>query len=66
MNIPGTMNAAVYVDRVIKNILTNFHGSICDNFLFVDDNAPQHRANIVDEALENHGIPPFGNSLFVR
>lgn len=52
----GTMTGQMYRDTIINNIVEPFHGAIGDNFRFLDDNARAHRANIVLQRLDQHGI----------
>lgn len=51
-----TMTAPEYVNNIINNIVVNFHAAVGEDFLFFDDNARPHRAAIVTQALETHGI----------
>lgn len=51
-----TMTAARYRDMIIEPIIVPFAGAIGDNFILIDDNARPHRARIVTERLQFHGI----------
>ncbi|EFA12765.1 Transposable element Tc1 transposase-like Protein [Tribolium castaneum] len=50
------MTAVRYRDRVIEPIIVPFFGAIGKRFIFIDDNARPHRARIVNERIEHHGI----------
>lgn len=54
--INTTMTAQRYRDIVIEPIIAQFAGAIGKNFLLVDDNASPHRARIITESLEFHGV----------
>lgn len=54
--INATMTAARYRDMVIEPIIVPFAAAIGDNFILIDDNARPHRARIVNDRIEHHGI----------
>ncbi|GFV15803.1 transposable element Tcb1 transposase [Trichonephila clavipes] len=47
-----TMTGHIYRDVILEQHVRLFRGAMGDEFLFMDDNARPHRANIVDEYLE--------------
>ena len=51
-----TMNAQRYRDLVIQSIIVPLAREFGPNFVLVDDNARPHRANIINLALEEHGV----------
>ena len=54
--INETMTAIRYRDRIIEPIIVPFFGAIGEQFVFIDDNARPHRAGIVNDRIEYHGI----------
>ncbi|GFX99947.1 transposable element Tcb1 transposase [Trichonephila clavipes] len=46
-----TMTGHIYRDVILEQHVRLFRGAMDDEFLFMDDNARPHRANIVDECL---------------
>ncbi|GFX92271.1 transposable element Tcb2 transposase [Trichonephila clavipes] len=51
-----TMTGHIYRDVILEQHVRLFRGAIGAEFLFMDDNAPPHRANIVDECLQSEDI----------
>ncbi|GFV80183.1 transposable element Tcb2 transposase [Trichonephila clavipes] len=51
-----TMTGHIYRDVILKQHVRLFRGAIGAEFLFMDDNARPHRANIVDECLQSEDI----------
>ncbi|GFV13164.1 transposable element Tcb1 transposase [Trichonephila clavipes] len=51
-----TMTGHIYRDVILKHHVRLFRGAICAEFLFMDDNARPHHANIVDECLQSKDI----------
>ncbi|GFW65590.1 DDE_3 domain-containing protein [Trichonephila clavipes] len=51
------MTGHVYRDVVLEQHVHLFRGAMDAEFLFMDDNARPHRANIVDECLQSEDIP---------
>ncbi|GBM43277.1 Transposable element Tcb1 transposase [Araneus ventricosus] len=47
-----TMTGHIYRDVILEQHVRLFRGTIGAEFLFMDDNARPHRANIVDECLQ--------------
>lgn len=54
--INQAMTALRFHDRVIEPIIVSFPGAIGEEFVLVDDNARPHRAGIVNDRIEYHGI----------
>ncbi|GFX35904.1 transposable element Tcb1 transposase [Trichonephila clavipes] len=52
-----TMTGHIYRDVILEQHVRLFRGAIGAEFLFMDDNARPHRANIVDECLQSGDIP---------
>lgn len=50
------MTVLRYRDIVIEPIIVPFAGAIGEEFVFINDNARPHRAGIVDDRIEYHGI----------
>ncbi|GFW17111.1 transposable element Tcb1 transposase [Trichonephila clavipes] len=48
-----TMIVHIYRDFILEQHVRLFRGAICAEFLFMDENARPHRANIVDECLQS-------------
>ncbi|GBL89717.1 hypothetical protein AVEN_104661-1 [Araneus ventricosus] len=51
-----TMTGHIYRDVILEQHVRLFLGSIGAEFLFMDDSARPHRANIVDECLQSEDI----------
>ncbi|GFX48207.1 transposable element Tcb2 transposase [Trichonephila clavipes] len=51
-----TMTGLIYQDVILEQHVRLFWGAMGAEFLFMDDNARPHRANIVDECLESEDI----------
>ncbi|GFV65884.1 DDE_3 domain-containing protein [Trichonephila clavipes] len=47
-----TMTGLIYRDVILEQHVCLFRGAMGAEFLFMDDNARPHRANIVDECLQ--------------
>ncbi|GFY09535.1 transposable element Tcb1 transposase [Trichonephila clavipes] len=50
------MTGHIYRDVILEQHVHLFRGAMGAEFLFMDDNARSHRANIVDECLESEDI----------
>ncbi|GFU99261.1 transposable element Tcb1 transposase [Trichonephila clavipes] len=50
-----TMTSHIYRDVILEHVRL-FRGAMDAEFLFMDDNARPHRANIVDECLQSEDI----------
>ncbi|GFT66798.1 transposable element Tcb1 transposase [Trichonephila clavipes] len=51
-----TMTGHIYRDVILEQHVCLFRGAMDAEFLFMDDNALPHRANIVDECLQSENI----------
>ncbi|GFW63824.1 transposable element Tc3 transposase [Trichonephila clavipes] len=51
-----TMTGHIYRDVILEQHVRLFRGAMGAKFLFMDDNARPHRANIVDECLQSEDI----------
>ncbi|GFS83162.1 transposable element Tcb1 transposase [Trichonephila clavipes] len=51
-----TMAGLIYRDVILEQHVRLFRGAMAAEFLFMDDNARPHRANIVDECLQSEDI----------
>ncbi|GFW44318.1 transposable element Tcb1 transposase [Trichonephila clavipes] len=51
-----TMTGHIYRDVILEQYVRLFRGAMGAEFLFMDDNARPHRANIVDEYLQSENI----------
>ncbi|GFX24043.1 transposable element Tcb1 transposase [Trichonephila clavipes] len=51
-----TMTGHIYRDVILEQHVRLFRGTMGAEFLFMDDNARPHRANIVDECLQSGDI----------
>ncbi|GFT40646.1 transposable element Tcb1 transposase [Trichonephila clavipes] len=54
-----TMTGHIYRDVILEQHVRLFRGAMGAEFLFVDDNARPHCANIVDECLQSEDIHPY-------
>ncbi|KFM60109.1 Transposable element Tc1 transposase, partial [Stegodyphus mimosarum] len=52
----GSVTGQIYRDEVLDAYVRLFRGAYGPDFLFMDDNARPHRANLVDEFLESEDI----------
>ena len=52
----GAMTGVRYRDEVLEPIVVPFAENLWENFIFMDDNAPPHRARVVTEFPKDHGI----------
>ncbi|GFV41648.1 DDE_3 domain-containing protein [Trichonephila clavipes] len=50
------MTGHIYRDVILEQQVHLFRGAMGVEFLFMDDNARPHRANIVDECLQSEDI----------
>ncbi|GFU96297.1 transposable element Tc3 transposase [Trichonephila clavipes] len=53
------MTGHIYRDVILEQHVRLFRGAMGAEFLFMDDNARPHRANIVDECLQLEDITPM-------
>ncbi|GFW04737.1 transposable element Tcb2 transposase [Trichonephila clavipes] len=51
-----TMTGRIYRDVILEQHVRLFRGAMDAEFLFMDDNARPHRANIVDECLQSEDV----------
>ncbi|GFW66849.1 transposable element Tcb1 transposase [Trichonephila clavipes] len=51
-----TLTGHIYRDVILEQHVRLFRGAMGAEFLFMDDNPPAHRANIVDECLQSEDI----------
>ncbi|GFV70123.1 transposable element Tc3 transposase [Trichonephila clavipes] len=51
-----TMTGHIYRDVILKQHVRLFRGAMDAEFLFMDDNARPHHANIVDECIQSEDI----------
>lgn len=52
----GSVTAQKYRDEVLEPYVRLFRGAVGPDFIFMDDNAPCHRAGLVDDFLETENI----------
>ncbi|KFM57474.1 Transposable element Tcb1 transposase, partial [Stegodyphus mimosarum] len=52
----GTMTSQIYRDVILEQHVRLFRGAMGAQFVFMDDNARPHRANIVSECLQSEDI----------
>ncbi|GFW94259.1 transposable element Tc3 transposase [Trichonephila clavipes] len=50
------MTAQRYIDEVLEPYVCLFRGVVGPDFIFMDDNAPCHRAVLIDDFLETENI----------
>ncbi|GFT99657.1 transposable element Tcb1 transposase [Trichonephila clavipes] len=55
-----TMTGHIYRDVILEQHVRLFRGAMGAEFLFTDDNARPHRANIVDECFQSEDITRMG------
>ncbi|GFU07405.1 transposable element Tcb1 transposase [Trichonephila clavipes] len=51
-----TMTGHIYRDVILEQHVRLFRGAMGAEFLFMDDNARPHRANIIDECLQSEDV----------
>ncbi|GBN03914.1 hypothetical protein AVEN_238572-1 [Araneus ventricosus] len=51
-----TMTGRIYRDVILEQHVHLFRGAMGAEFLFMDDNARPHHANLVDECLQSEDI----------
>ncbi|GFT86147.1 uncharacterized protein TNCV_3257411 [Trichonephila clavipes] len=54
------MTGHIYRDVILEQHVRLFRGAMGAEFLFMDNNARPHRANIVDERTSIGGYQPYG------
>ncbi|KFM75006.1 Transposable element Tc3 transposase, partial [Stegodyphus mimosarum] len=64
----GTMTSQIYRDVILEQHVDLFRSAMSAQFVFMDDNARSHRANIVSECLQSEDItrmdwPAFSPNL---
>lgn len=47
-----SINAKVYIDRVLRLVVVPYAAAVGDGFILMDDNASPHRAGITNAFLE--------------
>ncbi|GFV76901.1 transposable element Tcb2 transposase [Trichonephila clavipes] len=52
----GSVTAQRYRDEVLEPYVRLFRGAVGPDFIFMDDNAPCHRAELIDDFLETENI----------
>ncbi|GFT40390.1 transposable element Tcb2 transposase [Trichonephila clavipes] len=52
----GSVTAQRYRDEVLEPCVRLFRGAVGPDFIFMDDNAPCHRAVLIDDFLETENI----------
>ncbi|GFY12443.1 transposable element Tcb2 transposase [Trichonephila clavipes] len=52
----GSVTAQRYRDEVLKTYVRLFRNAVGPDFIFMDDNAPCHRAGLIDDFLETVNI----------
>jgi transposase len=52
----GTLTRSRYRDEILEHYVRPHASEVGENFLFMDDNARPHRARLVDQYLQEHGI----------
>ncbi|GFX07088.1 transposable element Tc3 transposase [Trichonephila clavipes] len=52
----GSVTAHRYIDEVLEPYVQLFRGAVGPDFIFRDDNAPCHRAVLIDDFLETENI----------
>ncbi|GFV84312.1 transposable element Tcb2 transposase [Trichonephila clavipes] len=62
----GSVTGQIYRDEVLDPYVRLFRGAYGRDFLFMDDNARPHRANLVDEFLEKNLWDYLGRAIARR
>ncbi|GFX10952.1 transposable element Tcb2 transposase [Trichonephila clavipes] len=52
----GSVTAQRYRDEVLEPYVRLFRGAVGPHFIFIGDNAPYHRAVLIDDFLETENI----------
>ncbi|GFX36671.1 transposable element Tcb2 transposase [Trichonephila clavipes] len=52
----GSVTVQRYRDEVLEPYVRLFRGAVSPDFIFMDDNAPCHRAVLIDDSLETENI----------
>ncbi|GFT74202.1 transposable element Tcb2 transposase [Trichonephila clavipes] len=52
----GSVTAQRYRDEVLEPYVHLFRGAVGPDFIFMDDNAPCHRAVLIDDFLKTENI----------
>ncbi|GBM76809.1 Transposable element Tcb2 transposase [Araneus ventricosus] len=52
----GTLTGARYRDEILDPYVRPYAGAIGNDFILMDDNARPHRAVVVEDYLEGHGL----------
>ncbi|GFT15800.1 transposable element Tcb1 transposase [Trichonephila clavipes] len=60
------MTGYFYRDAILEQHVRLFRGTMGAEFLFMDDNARLHRANIVDECLQSEDITRASNGSLIK
>ena len=58
--INGTVTGRSYLRDIINPIIIPQHRQYAPNFIFMDDDAPPHRANIVRARIQEVGLCHMG------
>ena len=53
----GSLTGQRYRDEILRPVVHPYAGAMWPHFLLMDDNARPHRARLVEEFLEEEGIP---------
>ncbi|GFV79565.1 transposable element Tcb2 transposase [Trichonephila clavipes] len=59
----GTVTGLRYRDEILDPYVRPYAAAIGNDFILMDDNARPHRAGIVEEYLENHGLNEWNGQL---
>ncbi|GBL88143.1 hypothetical protein AVEN_155318-1 [Araneus ventricosus] len=52
----GTLTGVRYRDEILDPYVRPYAGAIGNDFILMDDNARSHRAVVVEDNLEGHGL----------
>lgn len=52
----GTLTGVRYRDEILDPYVRPYAGAIGNDFILMDDNARPHRAEVVEDYLEGHGL----------